>query len=158
MIVARAAQGVPWEEIAREAGISIRSCQRAVETRKQMPTDLERAPMELVEEFTRDFRASIADYEAMAFAYSATNPTAALGAKKAADESRSRLINLLDNIGKLPDNFELFRSEVEMMLIAERMAEELRLLRDGHRSPQEVLDFFRSLVTRRQRRALPEAV
>jgi hypothetical protein len=59
-------------------------------------------------------------------------------------------------VGKLPSNLELFRSEMEMMRIAEQMGEVLAGVRDGEKSAEDAIEFFRELVTNRGRAALPE--
>lgn len=154
MIVARAAQKVPWGDIAREAGVSARQCQRIVKHAQQVPSPVEQTPMQLVEDLVRGFSRSIADYEGMAFAWADTNQSASLGAKKAADETRARLAALLETVGKLPDNLELFRSEAEMIRLAEQMGEYLLGVREGTHSPEDAIEFFRSLVVRHEQRQL----
>lgn len=154
MIIARAAQGVPWADIGKEAGISARSCQRVVENARGVRSPLEESPMALLESLTSGFLRSISDYEGMAFAWAETNQSASLGAKKAADETRMRLATLLADVGKLPSNLELFRSEMQMQLIAEQMGAYLLGVRDGSRSPEEAIEFFRGLVTGREQAQL----
>lgn len=151
MILARAEQGVPWAEIAKEAGIDKRSCQRVVEQLREVPSLLDERPMKLLEDLVRSLTRSIADYEGLAFEWADTNHTAALGAKKAADETRFRLAVLLENVGKLPDNVELYRTEEEMRQIAEQMAEQLTLARDGRVTVEDAIEYFRSLVVDQRR-------
>lgn len=157
MIVARAAQGVAWGEIAKEAGVSARTCQRIVEQARDVPSPLDATPMQLLEGFARGFERSIVDFETLAFAWADSNPSAALGAKKAADETRARLAALMTDVGKLPDNLELFRSEMEMQRIAEAMHEKLLTLARGEITVEEALHFYGDLLMRRDQRALPES-
>lgn len=156
MIRARYAQKVPWAAIAREAGVTVRSCQRVVEAARAVPSPLDAHPMELLEELARGFERSIGDYEAMAFAWADSNQSASLGAKKAADETRARLATLMANVGKLPSNLELFRSEVEMQRIAEKMLEFMAAVAEGSRSPEEAMEYLHELVMERGRRMLPQ--
>lgn len=155
MIIARNAQGVPWKDIAREAGISARAAQRVVEQAREARSPVDEAPMRLLEDLADGFRRSISDYEAMAHAWFETNQSAALGAKKAADDTRDRLANLLADVGKLPSNLELFRSEMEMQRIAEQMGETLIGLREGTITVDDAIEFFRDLVATREQAALP---
>lgn len=155
MIVARHAQGVPWASIAAEAGITVRQCQRVVEAQRAIRSPLEESPMELLEGLARGFARSIADFEAMAHGWAETNQSASLGAKKAADETRARLATLMADVGKLPSNLELFRSEMEMKRIAEAMKDYLVGVRDGDYTADQAIDFFRSLVTRHETPGLP---
>lgn len=156
VIIARHAQRASWGDIAREVGISARQCQRVVEAAQAVPSPIEETPMALLETLARDFARSIATYESMAFAWADTNQAAALGARKAADDTRGRLAQLLQDVGKLPSNLELFRSEMEMMRIAEEMGNVLAGVRDGEKSPEEAIEFFRALIVNRGRAQLVE--
>jgi hypothetical protein len=106
--------------------------------------------MVLLEALATGFTRSIADYEAMAHLWLETNQSAALGAKKAADETRARLATLLAEVGKLPRDLELFRSEMEMMRIAQGMVETMRRVAAGEMSAEEAVEVFREAGARRR--------
>lgn len=142
LILARHEQGASWAEIATEAGVSARTAQRVVEHARALPSPVDARPMELLKALAAGYLRSIADYEGMAFAWQQSNQTAALGAKKAADETRARLAALMADVGKLPENLELFRSEMEMRRIAEEMVEVLEGVVSGERSAVEALAVF----------------
>lgn len=142
LILARREQGVPWGEVAKEAHVSVKTAQRVVDAANELPSPLDARPMELLEALARGLLRSIADYEGMAFAWQMTNQTAALGAKKAADETRGRLAGLMADVGKLPENLELFRSEMEMRRIAEEMVAVLEAVVAGERTAEDALRVF----------------
>lgn len=147
LIMARVAQGLTYAVIAAEAGVSVRTVERVVKTRRGVRSPLEDAPMALLEDLATGFRLSIGDYEAMALAWYDTNHAASLGAKKAADETRARLATLLADVGKLPTNLELFRSEMAMQRIAEQMVAMMRAVAAGEKDASEAVDFFRGLLS-----------
>lgn len=154
MIVARVAQGLKYEVIAEEAGVTTRTVETVVaEAKKQSPLDA--TPMKLLEDLAVGIKLSIGDYEAMALAWYDTNQSAALGAKKAADEARARLATLMADIGKLPSNLELFRSEMEMRGIAQAMRQQMEAVVKGDSSVEEAVEFFRTVVGDRGRPELP---
>lgn len=155
LIMARVAQGLTYAVIAAEAGVSVRTVERVVKTRRGVRSPLEDAPMALLEDLATGFRLSIGDFEAMALAWFDTNQTASLGAKKAADETRARLATLLADVGKLPTNLELFRSEMAMQRIAEQMVAMMRAVAAGEKDASEAVEFFRMLLAGTQRPALP---
>lgn len=154
LIIARAAQGMEWKDIAKEAGISARQCQRVAEAARSVDSPVDESPMQLLEGIASGFARSIGDYERMAFAWADTNQSAALGAKKAADETRARLASLMAEVGKLPSNLELFRSEMAMQRIAEQMVGMMRAVAAGEKTPDEAVAFFRELVGQRARAQL----
>lgn len=155
LIIARRAQRVPWAEVAKEAGVSQRQAIRVVKDHAELKSALDETPMTLLENVVRGYERSIADFEGLALAYSEEAPAAALGSKKAADETRARLIDLLGRIGKLPSNLEVFRSEAEMTRIAEAMGDVMLRLRDGKVTADEAFEFFRGLLRRREQAQLP---
>jgi hypothetical protein len=149
MIIARAAQGMPHAVIAAEAKVSVRQVERIVAGNRGVRSPLEDTPMELLDELAVGYRLAIGDFEAMALAWFDSNQSASLGAKKAADESRGRLAALLEVVGKLPEDMELFRSEAQMQRIAETMAQTMRAVADGEMEPAAAVDVFEGLIGRR---------
>lgn len=155
MILARKAQGLSNVVIAAEAGVTERTIERILAEARRMRSPLEDSPMELLEELARGFRLAIGDYEAMALGWFDTNQSASLGAKKAADETRIRLATLLHDLGKLPENLETFRSEMEMQRIAQEMVTMMRAVAAGERDAAEAVEFFRGLLGQRDQAVLP---
>jgi len=154
MIIARAAQGMPYAVIAAEAKVSVRQVERIVAGNRGVRSPLEDTPMELLDELAVGYRLAIGDFEAMALAWFDTNQSASLGAKKAADESRARLATLLEVVGKLPENMELFRSEAQMQRIAETMAQTMRAVADGEMDAGAAVDVFEELIGRKPARVI----
>lgn len=151
MIVARAAQGIGYEAIAAEADVTTRTVERVIAARRGVRSPLDDAPMQLLEELAVGLRLSIGDYEAMALAWFDCNQSASLGAKKAADETRARLATLMADVGKLPSNLELFRTEEKLRQIALRMVEVMRAVHVGEMSPEQAgVEFERMLMDRDQ--------
>lgn len=145
MIIARAAQGMPYASIAAEAGVTTRTIERVVRTSRGIRSPLMDTPMELLDELAVGFRLSIGDYEAMASAFVEHNPAVALGAKKAADETRARLQVLMTDVGKLPKDLENFRGQAELERVAKAMAAMMRRVEAGDITVQEAIAFFGSL-------------
>lgn len=142
MIVAGVAAGEDKRDVAKRAGVTVRTVERVVAAAEDVRSPLERTPMELLEGMARDSMRSIADLESMAFAWLDLNQSASLGAKKAAGEERARLAALLAEVGKLPSNLELFRSEMEMQRIAEEMGRALLAVRDGSMTLDQAIEVF----------------
>jgi len=146
-IRARDAAGWTSPMIADEFEITDRQVRRVLADGKKMPSGIDDAPMEILEDLLRGFRGSIASFEAMAFDYRESHPNVALGAKRAADDARDRYAQLLSVVGKLPDNLELFRAESVLRGIAKEMGELMPKLEAGEITATEASAFFRSLVT-----------
>jgi uncharacterized protein (DUF433 family) len=153
-IIARTAQGLSPSVIAAEFDVTVRTVERVLAEQRSLPSPLDDRPMKLLEDLARGYRLAIGDYEAMAVAWFEVNQSAALGAKKAADETRARLATLLGDVGKMPSNLELFRSEMEMQRIAEEMVRIMRAVAAGELDPSEAVEFFRGLVAAEQQRQL----
>ena len=82
-IVARRAQGWHLDAIAAEAGVNERTVRRVLAEREAIGEALlDRDPIDVVRQMAAQLQASVADFEAMASAYSDVNPAAAIGAKK----------------------------------------------------------------------------
>jgi hypothetical protein len=124
LIVQRVAQGWTWREISDEVGLSISQCKRAHKSKKQVMSDLlDMDPVEIVKRVIEGFEASIGDLEKMAFEYGASHPSAAVGAKKGADEARRNLIILLQSIGVLPHELGTLRYVREVRVIVDLLVE-----------------------------------
>lgn len=141
-ILAALAAGEPPVDLAKEFEITTRQIRRIVKGRANAATGLDARPIELAEELLRSYRDSIADLEAMSRRYLDSHPAVALGAKRSAIETREKFVVLLEALGKLPDNLELFRSEVQMRRISDQMIEALGRWQAGDASMEEVLEVF----------------
>lgn len=119
LIVTRVAQGWPWKRIAAEAGVTIRTAQRAHAAKKAaMPDLMSRDPLAIVRMLVEGFQMSIGDFEAMAVDYAQKHPSAAVGAKKAANDARGDLAALLQATGALPHELGTLRHVVELQNVA----------------------------------------
>lgn len=120
LILQRRAQRWTWEEIAEEVGLSVSACKRAAKAKKEtMLQILDMDPIEVVKKIIEGFEASIGDLEVMAVEYASAHPSAAVGAKKGADDARRNLITLLQSIGFLPNELGTIRWVVEVRQIVE---------------------------------------
>lgn len=154
-VIARLATGVTQVMVAEEFKITERQVRRIETERAKMPSGLDERPMDILEGLMRAYRADIADFEAMAYLYRNSFPSAAVGAKKAARETRREYVEMLFALGKLPTNLELFKSEAAMMRYAEQMIDVLEALVRGDTSPEDALSFFRSLIPDRPAELAP---
>jgi hypothetical protein len=120
LILQRRAQRWTWEQIAEEVGLSVSACKRAAKAKREtMLQILDMDPIEVVKKIIEGFEASIGDLEVMATEYAQHHPSAAVGAKKGADEARRNLITLLQSIGFLPNELGTIRWIVEVRQIVE---------------------------------------
>jgi hypothetical protein len=145
-IVARATAGWSTAMIAAEFEITDRQVRRVLADERKMPSGLDDAPIEILEDLLRAYRGSIADFQAMAYEYRESHPNVALGAMRAADDARDRYAHLLAVAGKLPENLELFRAESVLRRLADEMVETMERVEVGEMSAGEAGDFFGSLV------------
>jgi hypothetical protein len=110
LIVERVALGWNWPDIAKEAGLSQEQTKRNYRARmKALPKLLEMDPMKIIELLVEGFQSSVIDFEVMAREYAERNPSAAVGAKKAAVETRKDLAQLLQATGQLPHELGTLR-------------------------------------------------
>lgn len=145
-IVAAIGTGETPRELAKQFGITARQITRMLATREKAPSDLGTVPLELIKDLLRSYRESIADFEAMAARYVDTHPTAALGAKRSALETRDKLAVLLQAIGKLPENLEVFRSQEDMRRTGLEMIGAIELAKAGELSLDELQRRFEQVV------------
>lgn len=145
-IVARLAAGWTQEMVAEEFGLTDRQVRRIASETQATLTALDKRPMQVLEDLLRGYERAVVDFEAMAHEWAAAHPNAAMGAKRAALDTRVAVAELLMRLGKLPRNLELFRSEAQMLRIAEEMVGKLEDLARGDASADDVLVFFRALL------------
>lgn len=124
LIVERVALGWGWEDVAKEAGLSIEQTKRNYRARlKALPQLLEMDPMKIIELLVQGFQNSILDLETMAKDYGEKHPSAAVGAKKAAVETRKDLAQLLQATGQLPHELGTLRHLVDIRLSVRKLLE-----------------------------------
>lgn len=122
LILQRHAQGWPWEAIAAEAGITVRSAEAAAaKRREQAPLALQADPLQVVEDIMLGLQTSIGDFEALTVRYQDKHPSAAVGAKKAANEARNSVLVLLQATGRLPEDLVTLRHLIEQRQMAVTM-------------------------------------
>lgn len=117
-MVVRISQGWTYQEVSAEAKISVSAAKRAVKAKRDaMPALLEQDPVEIITYLVEGFQASIGDFEKMALAYSGAHPSAAVGAKKAANDARASLTTLLQSVRVLPHDLGTMRHLVDLRAV-----------------------------------------
>lgn len=135
LILARRAQGWPWDAIAHEAKLSVTATEEAAARRRaEAPLTLRSDPVELVESTMGAVQAAIGDFEEMALRYRDRSPNAAVGAKKAALEAHFSLMALLQAIGRLPEDLTALRHVTEQRALAVRMLDAIERFETQTRS------------------------
>lgn len=145
-ILARLNAGASTKDVAAEFEVTQRTVQRAQAEFESMPSVLNLSPSDVLVEMGRSYRRLIGDFEAMAFVHSTSNPSVALGAKKAAAESMRAYVVMLAEVGLLPENLELFRAESVLRGLADKMVETMELVSAGELSAEEAAVVFRSMT------------
>lgn len=145
-ILARAACGAPASEIAEEFELSPRTVRRIVRQSARLRSPLDERPMDLIERSARLLRRMFADAQLMAFEYSQWNPSAAIGAKKLALEALDRELQLLTDLGKLPEDLALVRDEAELVRIGRLMIDKLGELANGQATAEDCIELFDRLI------------
>lgn len=131
LMLQRKAQGWNWPAIAEEAGVSERAARDAVKKLKESSPDLMNMdPVAIVEQLVEGFQASIGDFERMALAYADKHPSAAVGAKKAADDARRNVAEILQATGKLPRELGTIRGVIEVRAVIAVVAQAVFAFRE----------------------------
>ena len=153
MIVARRAQGCHLDAIAAEAGVNERTVRRVLAERQAVGEALlDRDPIDVTKQLVAQLEASAADFEAMASAYADTNPAAAIGAKKGADQAREKLLVLLQATGRMPRDLGGLGDLMTMRALAEEMVDAVRAFKRGEADADHVeATFTRALGIGRPR-------
>lgn len=127
LMIQRLAQDWPWEAIAEEAGISLTSAKRAVAARqKNAPLRLNMDPVAVIEKMAEGYQLSIGDLEAIASqAMQSNNLTAAIGAKKGANEARDKILALFQATGRLPQELSQLRHLIDVRQMAVLMMDSM---------------------------------
>lgn len=126
LILQRRAQDWTWEAIAAEAGLSVRAAQEAAERRRaELPLALKADPLSVVDDIMLGFQTSIGDFEALAVRYQEQHPSAAVGAKRAANDARNSVLVLLQATGRLPEDLATLRQLIEQRAVATTMVDSM---------------------------------
>lgn len=121
-MLVRYAQGWTWPMIAAEAGMTLSGAKRAVRARREnAPIVLSIDPAKIIEDMAEQLTLSIGDFEAMAAAFLGTNPNAAIGAKRSANDAREQLLRLIQATGRLPQELGALRHLIDLRAIGIRM-------------------------------------
>lgn len=125
LIVARKHQGWPWEAIAKEAGISVSATKKAYTARRATSENLlEEDPIDIIKMLVEGLQLSIGDLEQLAVAaVEQNNVAAAVGAKKAANDGREKLQDLLQSVGALPHELGTLRWHVEFRSVVVQLVD-----------------------------------
>lgn len=144
LIVARRAQGWHLDAIAAEAGVNERTVRRVLADREAVGEALlDRDPIDVVRQMAAQLQASVADFEAMASAYSDVNPAAAIGAKKGADQAREKLLLLLQATGRMPRDMGALGDLMGMRELASEMVTVVHAFKHGKADASEVEETFK---------------
>lgn len=135
-------------ELAREWKVTAGTVQRIVKHASKRRSVLDDAPMEIVERALGEYEAQIEAWSALASAAADSgNLPAAVGAMRGHADAFERYVSTLAELGKLPDNLELFRAQEELERIMRRIAELLEKLVQGELVPAEVQAEFDRLLS-----------
>ena len=143
LIVTRRAQGFHLDAIAAEAGVNERTVRRVLAEREAVGEALlDRDPIDVVRQMAAQFQASVADYEAMASAYAGVHPSAAIGAKKGADQAREKLLVLLQATGRMPKDLGGLGDLMGLRALGEEMVDAVRAFKRGEVDAEHVEQTF----------------
>lgn len=145
-IMARVAEGRSSKVIGEEFGLTQRAVDAIRANWRKQPSHLDGEPMEIMEWLTSMHLRQFGDLTAMAAENVQSNPSVALGARKAAGDALLRYTELLSAVGKLPENLELFRAESVLRQMADQMLETMELVVAGDLSPAEAAEVFRRMT------------
>ena len=144
LIVTRKAQDWPIESIAAEAGIGVRAVHRVLADREAVGEALlDRDPIDVVKTIAAQLQGSIGDFEAMAYAYGESHPSAAVGAKKGADQAREKLLVLLQATGRMPKDMGGLGDLIGMRELATERVDSVRAFKRGEAEAEEVEETFK---------------
>ena len=105
-MLTRKIQGWTWEDLSAEHGLSVTAVKEAVKKKKEsLPRLLDKKETEIIEQMVEELQVSIGDFEQIASAaMEQANLPVAVGAKGRADTARGQLLELLQSVGKLPND------------------------------------------------------
>jgi hypothetical protein len=119
LIVTRRAQGWSFEAIAKEVKLSRTATETAYERKRASMTSLlELDAKKILEGLIEGLQFSVGDLEQLAVAaLEERNVSAAVQAKKAANEAREKLQDLLQTTGILPNDLGTIRHQIEFHVV-----------------------------------------
>lgn len=125
LIVTRKAQNWPWAAIAKEVGIGVEATKKAhAEKKATMGHFMETDAAKIIERLMEGLEFSIGDLEQLAVAsLEERNMSAAVSAKRAANEAREKLQNLMQTTGILPNDLGVIKHQLEFRVIVVEIVE-----------------------------------
>jgi hypothetical protein len=119
LIVSRRNQGWSFEKIGKEVKLGVRATEMAYERKlASMESVLEVDARKIVERLITEIQFSVGDLEQIALAaIEAGNTASAVSAKRAANEARERLQNLLQTTGVLPHDLGTIKHQLEFRVV-----------------------------------------
>lgn len=147
----RRVQGLTWDLIAREVGLTSRQCKlelAAYERDNPDTLDFFKAdPVKLFQEMMSGIYYSISDFEGLAFAaLEQGNLAAAVGAKKAATDAREKIVEIERALGLLPQDLATFRTLFDLREIASRTIDLVEAFERGEATPTDVRQGFYDML------------
>jgi hypothetical protein len=149
-IVAACHAGENVKDIATAYELTPRQVRRIFDAFKMRPSGLDHEPMEIIGKAIRLYEQQMASFAAVAENTIDRQPAVAVAALKGHADTLERYLSLLSDVGKLPENLEMFRQESEMLQIGRAMVEMSQKLAAGEISGVEVEDKLAALLYRRQ--------
>lgn len=141
LIVQRAtADCWPWSAIAREAGISEKQCRRVVDEASGSIDPFAQTPTELVQEWATGYRQTVST--ATQLAAGADNTAAAVGALRLANDSRDKLLALLQAVGHIDHDLGTLKVQRDIERLATKMLDAVERFRDGTIEVEELANVF----------------
>ena len=147
LIIQRKAQSWPLDAIAEEACITERQVRRVLAERAEVGGSLlDQDAVEVIKDMMSAFHSSIGDFEVMAAAFAETHPSAAVGAKKAAMDTREKLLVLLQATGRLPGDLGYLGNLIDLRTIVEGTLDAMDEFEAGTKTVAEVRQRFNQLT------------
>lgn len=134
------------QDAAAEFGVSRRTAAAAVERARALRSPLDATPMAILEGLMKRSAMRRQGLEALAVKYENVNPSAAVGAAKAAGEEDRVLAEMLVEMGKMPESLEWFRTTAEVSHLVGELLDRLDELEQGAIGPSEVRSFMVDVV------------
>lgn len=145
-IVASLHAGVEVREVAKQFQLTPRSVKRIAEAFELRPTAVDQRPMQIVERVLRTYEEQMRNFALVAHDTLERAPAVAISALKAQADALERYSLLLADVGKLPDNLEIFRAEEELRRMARLMSRKMAEVARGELSAVEAAEFFRGVL------------
>lgn len=134
LMVQRQAEGWTWKDIAAEAGITMDSAKKAVRALREsgIKHGIKDDPVKIIERYFEEFQLSVGGFEVIAVqALKENNLTAAVGAKRSANEAREKVLALLQMTGRMPQDLSALRHLIDLRAIAVRMLDVMDRFEEG---------------------------